>query len=238
MLKTGLIVALMLFVAGCSERHQQAAAPVALEAGYALFYNDTLVGNALFTLEITADGAYRLEAFTVPAGDMQRAGDHEILESSEGHIDDHRVRPHRYAESVLQDGAIALASVTFDWAENSLTVSGPEGEKTLTLVRDTHDRLSYLLAAHRLGDSDDAAALIQVATPAVSEESRLQREGIETLSTPIGELESVVISRVTPDSEETRRLWYADDAAPLPVRVMQQRDGNVVEMRLASIAYH
>jgi hypothetical protein len=167
---------------------------------------------------------------------MQRAGDHEILETSVGRLDDQGIRPERYAESVLQDGEIALASVSFDWAAGSLTVSGPDGDRTLALLRDAHDRLSYLLAAYRLGDRDDAM-LVQIATPAASEGSRLEPEGIETLSTPIGELDAIVIRRVTPDSEETRRLWYAEDTAPLPVRVTQRREGKTVEMRLESITY-
>ena len=66
-----LTAALLVLLAACDGAGSPAAeTPLSLEARYRLMYNDTLVGTALFTLEIGADGAYRLDAFTVPAGQM------------------------------------------------------------------------------------------------------------------------------------------------------------------------
>ena len=43
---------LAMLAAGCSEQAARPVSPLAIEADYQLLYNDTLVGNALFTLAI------------------------------------------------------------------------------------------------------------------------------------------------------------------------------------------
>ena len=225
-------------IAGCSDTpHPPPPPPQALsmEAGYELLYNDNLVGNALFTLDISGDGSYRLVAFTVPAGNLQQDVPHEVLETSEGHIAANAIHPASYAESVIQGEQVAVAGLQFDWQHHTLEASGPEGTRTLALLPDTHDRLSYLLAAQRLAASGAGSTMIQVATLEASEENRLEFHGREALSLPAGELDAALVRRITPDADDERRLWFADYAAPLPVRVVQQRDGNTVEMRLTSL---
>ena len=80
--------ALLVLLAACDTARPPPEAPLSLEASYRLLYNDTLVGTALFALEIGPDGSYGLDAFTVPAGEMRRKGEHEVLESSRGSLDE------------------------------------------------------------------------------------------------------------------------------------------------------
>ena len=61
--------------------------PVQVEAVYGLMFNEALVGNAFFSMQIMADGSYVIEALTIPAGKMQQAEGHEVLESSRGTSD-------------------------------------------------------------------------------------------------------------------------------------------------------
>ena len=76
-----LTLLLSVWLGGCADKPKPVQ-PMQLDAVYRLLFNDTLVGNALFALSINADGTYRIEAFTTPAGEMVTQGGHEILEIS------------------------------------------------------------------------------------------------------------------------------------------------------------
>jgi hypothetical protein len=117
-----------------------------------------------------------------------------------------------------------------------MRIEGPAGQRKGALLPDTHDRLSYLLAAQRLAMRGKGEHTIRVATPEASDESRLEFVGADALDLPVGAVDAIVVRRVTVDSNETRQLWFAAQAAPLPVRVLQDRGGNKVEMRLASVS--
>ncbi|MCB1723126.1 MAG: DUF3108 domain-containing protein [Chromatiaceae bacterium] len=226
------MLATLLALTGCEHPVDPLVRPTTIEATYRLLYNDSLVGSSLFVLSIDAAGGYRLDAFTTPAGKMQREQAHEVLETSLGEIDATSVRPALFEESVMHDGDMQIARVRFDWAERALTVDGPEGSRRVALLPGTQDRLSYLLAASRLAAAGAGTHLLQVASAAASEENRLEIEGHEPVTLPLGHFDAVRISRLTPDEQETRTLWFSPDMGPLPLRALQLRDGNSVEMRL------
>lgn len=231
----GTLLAALLLVA-CSERTPQVEPAMQIEAHYELLYNDTPVGSALFLLDIGDDGNYRLEAFTVPAGKMLQQGAHEVLEASQGRLSEDTILPTTFSRSVMQGESLELASMDFDWQAYAMRVRGPQGQRSVGLLPDTHDRLSYLLAARRLAASGEGAALIQVASLEASEQSSLEVDGREVIVVPLGHFDAVALRRVTPDGGETRRLWYAPETSPLPLRVVQTRDGNTVEMRVKDVS--
>lgn len=221
---------------GCEQPSPTIQGPVAIEATYRLQFNDQLVGEALFTLEVDADGGYHIEAFTVPAGEMRERGAHEVLESSDGQIVADEVRPLRFEHSVMRDGALTLAALSFDWDRQQLEVSGPDGSERLGLHSGTQDRLSYLLAAYQLAAAGGAPRDLRLASLQASEATRLTVTGNQTIDVPLGSYPAVAIQRVDGDPAQSRQLWYAPDVAPLPLRVLQQRDGNLVDMQLVALS--
>ncbi|MCB1802211.1 MAG: DUF3108 domain-containing protein [Gammaproteobacteria bacterium] len=229
---------LLVVMVGCERTAPPAArlAPITVEASYRLLFNDALVGNSLFMLEIDADGRYALQSFTTPAGKMQRDAAHEVLETSRGSIGADGVRPLEFEESVLQDGELALARLTFDWARRALVVEGPGGRRNIGLLPDTQDRLSYLLDAARLAGTGDDSRLLQVASAEAAEETLLRVRGEESLTLPAGEFGAVRVERRTPDEDTSRELWFAPDLMPLPLRALQASDGNSVEMQLEHLS--
>ena len=95
---------LALWLGGCGDRPAPVA-PLQLDAGYRLLFNDERVGDALFALAIDDAGRYRLEAFTTPAGQIVEQTGHEVLEISEGTLDTETIRPMRFEHSVMRDEA-------------------------------------------------------------------------------------------------------------------------------------
>lgn len=220
---------------GCGEQPAPVE-PVQLDAVYRLLFNDVLVGNALFALSIDAEGTYRLEAFTTPAGQMAAQGGHEILEVSEGRLDGTQIRPASFEHSVMQEGEFTRVRLLFDWSAKTLRVDDGDIKQTLGLLPQTHDRLSYLLAASRLITMDrDAIHAIRLASLEATEEAVLQVIGQASVSVPLGSYAATGIRRVTMEKSDQRELWFADAVGPLPLRVLRRADGNTIEMQLVSL---
>lgn len=231
------LLALLLstWLAGCTDKPAPVQ-PLHIDAVYQLLFNESLVGNALFALSINVDGTYRIEAFTTPAGQMATQGGHEVLEISTGELDMSRIRPASFEHSVMQGDAFERVNLTFDWAGKTLRIESGDVQQTLGLLPDTHDRLSYLLAAGRLVDmKKDAISPIRLAALDATEEAVLQVIGDSAITVPYGDYTATGIRRVTIDENDQRELWFSDAAGPLPLRVLRRADGNSIEMQLVSL---
>lgn len=226
---------MLLVLAACTPPPQQPE-PISTEASYRLLFNGNLVGQALFALQIGPDGNYRIDTFTVPAGQMQQAVGHEVLESSQGTIGDKGIRPRRFKHSVMQGERVETFSFVFDWEKHILQLVGADSERKVGLLPDTHDRLSYLLVAQRLAVAAQGASTLQIASPESATEAHLEVIGKRTITTPFGQLNATGIRRTGAESDEVRELWFAPEAGPLPIQVKHSRDENEVEMQLESLS--
>ncbi|HPE79617.1 MAG: DUF3108 domain-containing protein [Sedimenticolaceae bacterium] len=234
-------VTLTLALVACTPAPEVAAPfemekPVQVEAVYRLMFNDALVGNAFFSMQIMADGSYVIEALTIPAGKMQQAEGHEVLESSRGNYDSTQIRPAEFTHSVINSEHIEVINLMFDWESHALRLVNGDEKQTVSLQPGTHDRLSYLLAARRLAATGTGAVQVQIASPQASEQTRLEVRGIETVEVPAGSYRAVGIARATPEEGETRMLWFDVQSFPLPLRVSHSWDGKTVEMVLETLS--
>jgi hypothetical protein len=203
------------------------------EAVYALEFNGELVGHAYFTLTIDAAGRYRFEAFTVPAGKLSRAADQEVLEISDGVHRPSGTRPAAFTQSAVDGERSQRIDMTFDWHAGQVTLQGPSGQVAHALLPDTHDRLSYLLAARRLARHDAGSARIQVAAPQATTESLLRVVAEETLDTPAGTFRAVAVERLSGDEEGYRTIWFdAGERCRLPLGIEQVSGENRTVMRV------
>jgi len=229
------LVSLALLLAACGPAPRALPEPTTVEAAYRLLFNDVLVGNALFVLQIGADGTYTIDAFTTPAGQMQQTSVHEVLENSRGRIDSQGVRPLSFERSVMLGQDVTLDRLSFDWDKRRLRHTG-EKARIGALVPGTQDRLSYLLAAWRLATGDEAATEIQIASVEATEKTRLEVVGKETIEIPLGRYETVAVRRSTPQPNQIRALWFETDLSPLPLRVVHGWAGSTVDMQLESLS--
>lgn len=234
--RRGGLVSLALLLAACDPTPRELPEPVAVEATYRLQFNDVLVGHALFVLKISSDGAYSIDAFTTPAGQMRQASVHEVLENSRGKIDSRGVRPERFDRSIMLDQEVTLQRLAFDWEQRRLRYTAGKEARVNALVPGTQDRLSYLLAAWRLVTGDEAATEIQIASVDAVEETRLEVIGKETIEIPLGRYETVAVRRSTPQPNQIRAIWFKTDLSPLPLRVVHGWAGSTVDMQLESLS--
>ena len=234
-LRPGSAVLALITAAACTPLPEMEQ-PVAIEAGYRLLFNDALVGNALFVLQLQPGGIYHLEAFTTPAGQMQRAAGHEVLETSRGVIDREGIRPQRFEHSVMDGERVEMVKLDFDWDGHALRLTDRDRTHTAGLQPQTHDRLSYLLAARRLAAAGEGRTRILIASADAVDDTRLEVIGRQSIMIPLGHYEAIAVSRVTADSDETRELWFDTGFSPLPLRVLHGWDENTVEMQLETFS--
>ena len=231
------VLAGCLALIGCSDAPQQPTVePRQIDAVYRLTFNDGLVGHALFSLSIERDGDYRVETFTTPAGKIASQAINEVLEVSEGRLDGDAIQPRHFEHSVRLGEDYRRVRLAFDWKRQVLEASHGEARQTLALLADTQDRLSYLLAGAQLsrGETGDVRS-IRLASLEATEPAELQVMGRETISVPHGTFEATGIERLSDEQEEHREIWYTEEAAPLPLKVLRQHDGNTIEMQLETL---
>lgn len=233
--RTHLAVIALLTLSACSTPPAEAPQPLDIEASYRLLFNDTLVGNSLFTLKIGSDATYRFDVFTTPAGQMAKNEDHEVLESSEGSLDSAGVRPARFDHSEIRGGQVSVTQQIFDRDARRHLRQADGQSSGVPLADSTQDRLSYLLLAHRLANTGDGKLQLQIAGPAATEASVLEVVGATTVETPAGSHQATGVRRVSPETGETRTLWFAAGPGPLPVRIVQHNaNGDIIDMQLES----
>lgn len=232
-LQLPLVVLLAWLTAGCERAPSLGDQPLTAEASYRLLFNDEVVGEALFSLEIDADGGYRLQVLTVPAGRMARAGAHEILEISTGSLSEGSARPASFDYSALDGERTERITLRFDWEARRLELHANSGERRLALGPGVQDRLSYLLEARRLAFVGTGQQAVQIAGPDGAATVRLEPLGRQVLETPAGPVAAVGVVRApVGDSQDdpVREIWFDAAEGVLPLRVAHGAEGARVTM--------
>lgn len=158
-----------------------------------------------------------------------------VVRGSEGTITAQgALRPERFSD---QHGARVPKVAIFDWSKKLLTLQHKRGEETKPLPADSLDRLSLLYSfmfspapnkVINLHETDGRR--LEVVRYAV---------GKETLDTPMGKLETIVLTKqVEKDGERDKKIWLAVDHHMLPVRIVSaEKLGIVTDQIVTKISY-
>ena len=154
-----------------------------------------------------------------------RISETSTLERVDGQI---RVRRYDREQRILGMGREQHS--VFDWSRGIIENSGRrEGE--LPLEGQRFDPLSYQLALR----CDIAQGIEQMEYPLVRggklRSYRFRRVGNESLDTPLGTLDTVVVERVH-DEERSTRLWFATDLNHVLVRLEQHDEEDDIDVTL------
>jgi hypothetical protein len=142
-------------------------------------------------------------------------------------VTDTGVRPLRY---IAEDGTSSTkrdADVQFDWEHNRAT-GVYEGVKVdMPLQPGIQDDLSVqiaLMVELLAGRTPQQFLLIDKNTV---REYRYTREGEESVSTPLGKIDTVIYRSQKKGSPRITRFWCAPSRGYIPLRVEQEKDGDV-----------
>jgi hypothetical protein len=204
------------------------------DAKYNLLLNDDLVGQAFFRAR-SKNGAYSIEAFTVPFGKMaETAPDHEVLEISEGTWLADGPVPREYVFNLRDGRGDHLFEQIFDWQAGRLRLSYDREQEAAVLEAGTQDRLSYLLRLAEAVRNDRTDLAFAVAEPEATVLMRFRAGQRETLKLPAGTAEAVGVDCFTTGDTPDRVIWIVPEWDYVPALIERASSEGRVRMELVN----
>jgi hypothetical protein len=158
-----------------------------------------------------------------------------VLRDSEGTITSKGLlRPSRFSD---QHGKKPPKVAIFDWDKKLLTLQHKHGEEQKPLPTDTLDRLSLHYSFMFSPVPGKVVTLHE--TDGRRLEPARYAVGKETLDTPMGKLETVVLTKqLEKEGDRDKKIWLAVDHHMLPVRVVAaEKLGIVTDQMVKNISY-
>ncbi len=232
MTRTALIICLLF----ASNSVLAARSVQSFSADYRLLFNGDHVGDARFSLQLTADNQYSFEAFTRPAGKMSADNSkHEILEASSGKLQGGMPVPDHYYTAVKTGSGTNMLEFFYDWQTMTLTRKGDNGQQKAELKKQSQDRLSYLLNAMKLADAHKNSVVVPLITDAGSKQLSIRKKNRRHINTATGRVLAQELELNYGIESPDRSLWLSLDHGYLPVLLEQKTDKGIVRMELKQI---
>ncbi|WP_177166530.1 DUF3108 domain-containing protein [Nitrosomonas sp. Nm51] len=159
-----------------------------------------------------------------------------IIRSSQGIVTEKGLKPTRYSDQrTNSNSSLAL----FDWEKEILTLKHGTEEKQTPLQAGTLDRLS--LSYHFIFSCTHELQAGNLLGIHVTDGRSLQlmqfKISSEKLSTPLGELDTIVLTKLrNSDDKIQRKIWLAPDYHMIPVHIQSvEKDGLDVDKMIAEL---
>ncbi len=184
--------------------------------------------NELQTFNITSDAQ--------ATGVFKMINPGKILRNSQGIVTEHGLQPNYYSDQRVNDKPrLAL----FDWKNQVLTLQNNNGKTLKPLTEGTLDRLSlpYNFIFAPIGDMENGNLLTIHVTDGYNLQLMQFKVSKETLDTPLGELETIVLTKQqTGDDRMQKKIWLSPAYHMIPVHIQStEKDGLEIESMIAKI---
>ena len=188
-------------------------------------YNGTKVGDVTETFVVDESGGYVLESHAAATG-LAAILYGDVFRRSSGHLDaEFGFVPERYEE---KRGRRPRQAAEFDRSRSALVLSRGEDESREEKLQGVvYDYLNALYLSHVMGRP--TAGTLSVTNGWRLQSYGYENAGEETLQTPLGDLETIRISRT---DGKTRIFWLAKELDYLPVRIYVDDKGHIFESAL------
>lgn len=192
-----------------------------------------LIGRAVHTWRRDGD-AYAIEAVTETVGLAALFRPVRLRQISEGTIGRSGLAPREFR--VERNGRVT-ESARFDWAQKRVTLMTGGGQQEAPLVSGTQDILSQVYQVGRQSLADGRMEMM-IATGKKYDRYAFDAVGIETLSTPLGDLRTLHLRTPGVPGEQATEVWIALDHHDLPVRLRHlDRKGDVYYQTVEELEY-
>jgi hypothetical protein len=198
----------------------------------------SLEGEVNDTLEIKRESgsrSYLISSESRAKGLLALTQPDPVIRDSEGTITTHgSMRPSRFSD---QHGKNLPKVAIFDWGKKLLTLQYKGKEEQRALPADAQDKLSLPysfifspVSGKVINLHETDGKRLEMVHYAVSK---------ETLDTPMGKLETIVLTRQKEnDGERDKKIWLAVDHHMLPVRIVAaEKMGIVTDQMVTKINY-
>jgi hypothetical protein len=190
------------------------------QASYSWSWHGATVAVSTLRLQHTTDDDWTYTSNSSPRGLGYLYPMRPSLRSTL-RITDQSVQPLTF--KATGSGAAHDADVTFDWGSGRATGTYEGSAVDLMLPPGVQDDLSVqiaLMVELLHGRSPEHLAMLDRNS---IRDYRYQREGSETLATPLGQIDTIIYSSQHPGSPRITRFWCAPTRGYIPMRVQQKR---------------
>lgn len=211
--------------------------PARVDISYSIT-SGSLEGEVNDTLEIKRESgsrSYAISSESRAIGLLALTQPDPVIRDSEGTITAHgSMRPSRFSD---QHGKKLPKVAIFDWGKKLLTLQYKGKEEQRALPADAQDKLSLPysfifspVSGKVINLHETDGKRLEMVHYAVSK---------ETLDTPMGKLETIVLTRQKEnDGECDKKIWLAVDHHMLPVRIVAaEKMGIVTDQMVTKISY-
>lgn len=209
--------------------------PTRVDISYSI-RSGAMEGEANDTLEIRQENdtrSYAISSAIRAIGLLALVQSGNILRDSVGIITKQGLQPGRFSDQ-RRDKLPRIA--IFDWEKNLLTINNRGNEQQAPLPAGTQDRLSLLYSFAFSTPPNGAVDVHETDGRSL----RLIRYIVdrETLDTPLGKLDTIVLTkRLEEDDRLERKIWLAPAYYMLPVRIVATESGLLLDQMVTKISY-
>jgi hypothetical protein len=157
----------------------------------------------------------------------------DLLQTSDGYLSNTGLLPQYYLYQ-LGDNKNKTYRAEFDWESKKLRLISAKSDKKLDLVEGTQDLLSFMYQFMYVPP-------LQTMQLSITNGKKLgiydySFEGEETITTKMGNLNTIHIARRSNDDDEKTELWLALDYQYVPVKIRKtENEGKIYELLVTSL---
>lgn len=181
------------------------------------------LGEVQHTLDIT-DNRYIVQSRTRTTGIVRWFKSFNLNQTSTGTVSSQGLKPDNFAEEKYNNGDIQTLTAIFDWTNHQVNFSSGTSSP---LPDDAQDALSvlYQLALTRLNRE---IVTFPLSTGKKLDEMQLEIANNQTISTAMGDLETVKLRRLAERGKSGLIIWLAKEFRMLPVKIQYlEPDGSI-----------
>ena len=200
--------------------------PVApYQARYEVYASGFSIGEAVITLAAAGPGAYQMTSDVRPNGLVALLASGRIREQVSGEIRAGAIQPRQYERQLDTGKKSDHMQLQFDWSAGQVQARHNAEQATLPLAPGMVDPLSLQLVVMADLQRGRMPSQYHLVDRNEIKTYQIRNRGQETLDTPLGKLNTILINQYTPGKTRMTTFWVAPDLQYLPVRIMQEKKG-------------
>lgn len=157
----------------------------------------------------------------------------DLLQTSDGYFDELGLQPAHYLYQ-FGNKKDKTFSADFNWKSKKLTLHSQKGDQTFDLQDGTQDLLSFMYQFMFVPPLQNMQLNITNGKKLGVYDYTF--EGEETITTKLGNIKTIHISRMAPEGEKKTELWLALDYQHVPVKIRETSgNGKMYELVITSL---
>jgi hypothetical protein len=210
--------------------------PNAFEAHYSLYRTGAKVAEMLRVFTRLDNGQFRYRSETRTTGLFSVFRKDHVVEQSNWRMQDGELKPLEYLYEHSGGKKNRNVAVTFDWEARRITNTVNGHSWRMPAEPNVMDKLLYQLAIMHDLKAGHSQLAYTIADGGKIKVYNFELLGEETITTPLGELQTVKVSRQRPNSRRETVFWCAKKLHFLPVRVENiETDGGKTTVIIDSV---